>query len=442
MHCRCFYLFQKDIEGNISADIASLFSSWIIGKPYEYQCQEHLDHVFLLSNVLRNDQTRELKTFILRLLEKIKSPLSVCDSLTEELNALLKRNPKIIERKAIEMKDMSSTAVEERLMEMHNKKEILYLHKMTPKWIVLDPEFLILSLNKILQRIYDDDQITFFKEMDLKNIIRSKKDARLIDIMCNVGILAKAAHILTNDNIFVISACPKAPNQLEDLRHLPSQNDSPHVHSPIVCLKFNELPLVSCAFQMITCQLLNRFPYDIQGKRCLIYNNFAAFKVSKESNEKQRLCVFTEGMYLFIYIIRYTKCTVEIEPTLCGQIRNLVEDTLTESLGADIEHYFTSTPGKRTNDRVSNGKRKIEFEYMIRCPETKELKINEEGLLNVQDLKEIADTENTQKRKVYHCSNHSDKAHPHELDVEPLLRFWFPEMCRPCGQEGYQGQPG
>ena len=395
-----------------------------------------------MSNVLRNDQTRELKALIFWLLEKTKTPLTKSDSLTEQLDALRKRNTKIIERKAIEMKDMSNTAVEERLMEMHDKKEILYVHKMTPKWIVLDLEFLILSLNKILQRINDDEQVTFFKEMDLKNIIRSNKDAPLIDIMSHVGILAKAVHSSTNENIFVISACRIAPNQLETLRQLPSQNDSPHVHSSILCLKFNELPLVSCVFQLIICQLLHKFPYDIQGRRCLIYNNVAAFKLSTDATEKKRLFVFTDENRLFIYIIRYNECTGGIEPTLCGEIRQLVENTLIESLNADIDTSLGNSRGKRTNKRVKTAMRKIKFEYMIRCPETKDLKIKEEGLINVHDLKKVADTASTQERKIYHCSNHSDKAHPHELDVQSLLCSWFPEDSTFHNQECDPRQTG
>ena len=322
---------------------------------------------------------------------------------------------------------MSTTEVEERLMEMHGKKEILYLHQMTPKWIVLDPEVLIIYLNKILQRTNDDNQITFFKEMDLINILRHTKNAPLIDIMCNVGILAKAVHSSTNENIFVISACRKAPKQLETLRQLPSENDSPHVHSPILCLKFNELPLVSCVFQLIICHLLHKFPYDIQGRRCLIYDNVAAFKLSTESSEKQRLFLFTDEKRLFIYIIRYNECIGEIDSTLCRKIRSLVEDTLIESLNADINISLVNSPGKRTNKRVNTGMRKIKFEYLIRCPETKDLNINEEGLINVRDLKQVADAASTQERKIYQCSNHSDKGHPHEVDAECLLCSWFPE---------------
>ena len=413
-----------------------------MGKPYEYECQKNLDHVFVLSTVLRNDKTRELKTFIFGLLEKFKDAFSERDSLTEELDALRKSNTKIIVRNSVAMRHLSSTEVEKRLLEMHDRKEILYLHGMTPKWIVLDPEFLILSLEKILKRTHDNEQIMFFKEMDLTNILRSKKDAPLIDIMCHVGILGKSVHSHTNENIFVISARPKTPVELESLSQLPSQNDSPHVNSPILCIKFNELPVVSCAFQMIICQLLKRFPYDSQGRRCLMFNNFAAFKLSKESNMKQRLCVFTDRMYIFIYIIRYTTDTVAIDPTLCGQIRNLVESTMTELLEAEVDNCFVNTASQRTNDIITREKREIEYEYLIRCPETKNLKITEEGLISVKELKDGADTDGTQNRKIYHCFNHSDRAHPHGVDVQTLLNSWFPEFYGSNGQGRFSGKTG
>ena len=430
------------MRGNIAADIASLLKSWIQGKLYEYQCQENLDHVFLLSNYLKYDETKSLKDLIFGVLKKTQTQPDECDSLTEKLDALRKSNTKIVARNHVGIRHMSSTEVEKRLLEMHDRKEILYLHQMIPKWIVLDPEFLIRSLIKILERTNGDTEIAFFKEMDLKNIFGSKHDAPLIDIMCHVGILAKAVHNHKSNNVFVISACPKVPNDIKNLKHLPQPKDCPYAHSPILCLKFKELPMVSCAFQMLVCLLLNHYPYDLQGRQCLIYENVAAFKMSTGTKEKQRLIICTEGMLLFIYIIRYSDSTETIDATLCGKIRKLVEVMLTELLDTDLDTELMNGPGDRANGREKKGTRRIDFEYMIRCPETNDLKINEEGLINVNDLKPVADKENNEKSKIYYCDNHSDKAHPHGVDVEPLLCSWFPEITLSNNQGCMTNQTG
>ena len=404
-----------------------MISDWCFGRPYEYQLQ---DDVFLISQCLSNDQTKLLKETIFKRFTAGVSIPTHSDEVTMKIDALLKKDSKLADQSDFESVGLTNDVVHKQLLNMHLKRCIIYIYRMKPKTVVLDLEFFIETFYKIVQQTDPTNtETTFFRETVLKRMIKSNNGNLVIEVMLELGLLAKAVYNDRSDNIFVISNRAEVPHSLQSIRHLPDKRSSPHMHSPILCLEFDDEALVALVFSQIICHLLRSYPYDTQGKRVLLFRDYAAFSISRSNQEKQRLSLFYHRHNLFVYILRYSKSKSDIEPAVCSHIRKELEDALSKGLDAELQNAVINQQDSFSgvsNFPLDTETRIITFNYKVRCPDMTDTVINEEGLIPASDLLSVLEDAN-RSETTYECCKHSDRPHPHDIDVVQLIKAWFPE---------------
>lgn len=422
--------FIKETSANVCQDISDFFSGLFVGKPYEYLLR---GEACLISQYLKHDQTKDLKRLTKELLQNISPEASISDQIIEKFEYLRKTGKKVLVQIPFDSANSSLDVGDEGLSYLHATRLIFSAHGKSPKWVILDPEFLVSLFQKIVEhdckaRQVNQDietgQIRFYRETDLKKVIGSENGDVILEAMLDVGLLAKAMKNARPDNMFALINNGEVPDKLQSLRYLPDQKECPHFHSPILCIKFKDACIVESAFRLIKCRLLRTYPYETQGKRIFLYRDFAAFKVSEDNQEKQRLSLLYINEYIFVFILAYTTRPGSIEPKLCVEIRKILEDAILEGFEAD-----QNIEPDASNSLLVTEKRTIEYEYLIRCPDTTDKKLDDEGLVSVADLFREISTINGESAS-YTCSNHSDKPQPHNVDTVSLVKPWFPEKLK------------
>ena len=389
---------------------------------------------------MQNDQSKCLKSVLIDTICRLTNEdtpvfepmkLKHCDNLITNIQRLRNEGHEIIQKELLDSDKTRSNVNEDDLFHLHLRKKIFYMYRMSPKLIVIDANVLITAFYKIVLHTDNSNKVMeLFEKSDLGNIIDIKDVDILIDLMLYLGLLAAARH--NSNKLLLVTSRVEIPGTLTDIRNFPSQEVTPHTHTPVICLKFKNSTLTVGAFESIICGLLNYYPYDTQGGKALLFRNFAAFKISSDGQERERLSLFSDGCDLFVHIVRYTRQQNYTDPKKCVLIRKQIEEAIMNGFNAglkcanlDEEQTFTKEPGRGIMDEG----RKLDFTFCLRCPALDNHVINSEGFIDVSEVVRLSSKADATP-KFYECNSHSDRAHPHFVDITQIMQPWFCDVLK------------